>query len=99
MVHLSLRRNTSVTRAQLEGTICLCDLRAGETAYVTGLSEQLPEQVRQRLEDLGLDQGAEISLLRRAPMGDPCVYRVRDYDLCLRRKEADAVICHRALSS
>ena len=93
MVHLNLRRNTSTSHTRAEGAIALCDLRAGETAFVTGLDERLPEQIRHRLEDLGLDEGAEISMLRRAPMGDPCIYRIRDYDLCLRRREADRVRC------
>ena len=26
--------------------------------------------------------------MRRAPLGDPVVYRVTDYELCLRRHEA-----------
>ena len=29
--------------------------------------------------------------LRRAPLGDPVVYRVADYELCLRRHEARMV--------
>ena len=29
--------------------------------------------------------------MRRAPLGDPVVYRVADYELCLRRHEARIV--------
>ena len=32
--------------------------------------------------------GLAATPLRRAPMGDPVVYRVSDYELCLRRQEA-----------
>ena len=93
------RRSARAGRASVTGhgpaEARLADLRAGESAHVTGLAAHLPEQIRRRLEDLGFDHGAEVSLLRRAPMGDPCVYRVRDYDLCLRRREAESVLCAR----
>lgn len=70
----------------------LNSLRPNVQATVSGFSE-LPANVQRRLEDLGIEAGAPISLLRKAPMGDPCIYRVRDYDLCLRNKVAGAVMC------
>ena len=35
--------------------------------------------------------GAPARAMRRAPLGDPVVYRVADYELCLRRHEARIV--------
>ena len=35
--------------------------------------------------------GRTVTPLRRAPLGDPVVYRVADYELCLRRQEARMV--------
>ena len=35
--------------------------------------------------------GRTVTPLRRAPLGDPVVYRVADYELCLRRHEARMV--------
>ena len=32
--------------------------------------------------------GTRIRVIRRAPMGDPVVYELRGYRLCLRRTEA-----------
>ncbi len=44
-----------------------------------------------RLMELGLVTGAEVRVLRRAPLGDPLHVRVGDYELSLRADEADLV--------
>ena len=84
-------RRRPAARTSVERT--LCDLRPGESAHVSALGSNLSDQVRRRLTDFGFDEGVEVTMLRRAPLGDPCVYRVRDYDLCLRRREAGAIQC------
>jgi len=45
----------------------------------------------QRLFELCLIEGEEISVLKTAPFGDPIEIRVMNYDLCLRKKEAARV--------
>jgi ferrous iron transport protein A len=49
------------------------------------------DAVGQRLLDLGLVPGTSVQLLRRAPLGDPSVYELRGYQLCLRRSEAERI--------
>lgn len=49
-----------------------------------------PALVR-RLADLGLREGIEVEVLRRAPLGDPRVYALCGYQLCLRRTESERV--------
>lgn len=44
-----------------------------------------------RLTELGLTPGAPIHVVRRTPFRGPLVVRVRDYDLSMRRDEADGV--------
>lgn len=44
-----------------------------------------------RLMELGLIEGAEVRVVRRAPLGDPLQVRVGDYDLSLRSAEADLI--------
>ena len=44
-----------------------------------------------RLRELGFREGEQIEVVRRAPMGDPMVFRVCDYELCLRRRDAGAI--------
>ena len=41
-----------------------------------------------RLMEMGLIEGAEGRVLRRAPFGDPLQFRLGDYDLSLRSSEA-----------
>ncbi|MFB3051734.1 MAG: ferrous iron transport protein A, partial [Acidimicrobiia bacterium] len=46
------------------------------------------DPVGRRLADLGLVPKTRIRTVRRAPLGDPTVYELRGYRLCLRRNEA-----------
>ena len=70
----------------------LSDLRLGTSARVIGLQEDTVEDpISQRLSNLGFVPGRTVTPLRRAPLGDPVVYRVADYELCLRRHEARMV--------
>ena len=39
-------------------------------------------------EPLGFVPGTPITLVRRAPLGDPCVYALRGVQMCLRATEA-----------
>jgi Fe2+ transport system protein FeoA len=41
-----------------------------------------------RLMELGLIEGKEIKVLRRAPLGDPMHLRLGDYELSLRSSDA-----------
>ena len=67
----------------------LSDLRLGTNARVIGLQEDTAEDpIAKRLSNLGFVPGRTVTPLRRAPLGDPVVYRVSDYELCLRRQEA-----------
>ena len=70
----------------------LSDLRLGTSARVIALQEDTVEDpISQRLSNLGFVPGRTVTPLRRAPLGDPVVYRVADYELCLRRHEARMV--------
>ncbi|HSN78143.1 MAG TPA: FeoA family protein [Anaerolineae bacterium] len=51
--------------------------------------------LRKRLLDMGLVPGAEISVVRVAPLGDPVEYMVKGYRLSLRRSEAAHVLVER----
>ena len=70
----------------------LSDLRLGTNARVIGLQEDTADDpIAKRLSNLGFVPGRTVTPLRRAPLGDPVVYRVADYELCLRRQEARMV--------
>lgn len=73
----------------------LSDLRPGHCATITGVGAESPDpaqaRLTRRLQDLGLIPGRTISASRRAPLGDPTVFTVADYELCLRRSDAEQV--------
>ena len=70
----------------------LSDLRPGTSGRVIGLQENTADDpIVNRLSNLGFVPGRTVTPLRRAPLGDPVVYRVADYELCLRRQEARMV--------
>jgi Fe2+ transport system protein FeoA len=50
----------------------------------------LPRRESLRLMEMGLTPGAAVEVLRRAPLGDPILLRVRGYSLSIRKSEA----CH-----
>jgi len=41
--------------------------------------------------EMGLIEGAELQLIRRAPFGDPLQLRLGDYELSLRSSEAELI--------
>ncbi len=64
----------------------LRDAKAGQTvrvARVTGTGA-----LRQRILDMGLTKGTEVSIRKVAPLGDPLEITVRGYELSLRKAEA-----------
>ena len=70
----------------------LSDLRVGTTSRVVGLVKDTASgPIIRRLSNLGFVPGRVVTPLRRAPLGDPAVSRVADYELCLRHHEARIV--------
>ncbi|MFP4321829.1 MAG: ferrous iron transport protein A [Anaerolineales bacterium] len=67
----------------------LDQLQPGQVATVGKVSAD--KALRRRLLDMGLTRGAQIEMVKVAPMGDPLEYKVRDYRLSLRKNEAQAV--------
>lgn len=49
-------------------------------------------KIRRRLFDMGLTPGARVFLRKKAPLGDPIEITLRDYELTLRKNEAQFVI-------
>lgn len=61
----------------------------GVAMRIAAVSGPLP--LRRRLLEMGLTPGTIISVVRRAPLGDPIELRVRQYLLSLRLAQASAV--------
>ncbi|WP_458246359.1 FeoA family protein [Streptomyces sp. MAI_2237] len=69
----------------------LAELAPGARAVVAEVVADGAPLVVRRLHDLGFTPGAVVEVVRRAPLRDPVLYRVKDYEVCLRRTEAACV--------
>ncbi|MDR1939264.1 MAG: ferrous iron transport protein A [Clostridiales bacterium] len=49
-------------------------------------------KIRRRLFDMGVTPGAEITMRKTAPLGDPIEITLRGYELSLRKSEAETVV-------
>ncbi|MGR8950139.1 MAG: FeoA family protein [Gammaproteobacteria bacterium] len=68
----------------------LIDLAPGESGEVAELLGD--PAVNQRLMHMGIVEGANIKLIRKAPSGDPIEISVMDYALSLRVADASRII-------
>ncbi len=73
------------------GEMTLADLPRGATARIVGLRNDTDPASARRMFDLGFAPGAEVTMLRRAPMADPVVFRIAGYEIALRRAQARTV--------
>jgi len=64
----------------------LSEFKIGETGVITNVAGE--GRVRRRLFDMGVTPGAEITLRKKAPLGDPLEITIRGYELTLRKDEA-----------
>jgi ferrous iron transport protein A len=68
--------------------VVLAQLPPGRRATILGTVPEATSEVANRLGQLGFRAMAQVDVIRRAPLGDPTIYRVQDTELCLRRREA-----------
>lgn len=68
----------------------LSDLTIGQTATILSLQE-LDGQTRKKLMVMGLLPKTPVTLLRKAPLGDPLQIRVRDVSVALRKSTAEQI--------
>ena len=67
----------------------LRDLKTGESGRITVVGGQ--GALRQHFLDMGVVPGAEIKLMKLAPMGDPMEFRIHGYELTLRLADAEKI--------
>ena len=67
----------------------LSDAKVGNTGIVESID--LPEEVGHYLAHLGFLPGTRVEVLRRAPAGDPTVYRIDGIEVGLRREPASRI--------
>ena len=64
----------------------LSDFLIGETGQIKKVEGE--GKVRRRLFDMGVTPGATVTLVKKAPLGDPIEVTIRGYELTLRKDEA-----------
>ena len=64
----------------------LSDFNVGETGHSVKVEGE--GKIRRRLFDMGVTPGADVILMKKAPLGDPIEITIRGYELTLRKNEA-----------
>jgi ferrous iron transport protein A len=67
----------------------LAKLKPGEKGRITAMGAIGP--LKRRLMDMGVLVGEEVKVLKVAPFGDPIEVTVKNYNLSLRKKEAEGI--------
>lgn len=47
---------------------------------------------RRRILDMGMVPGSDVEVVRKAPLGDPIEFKVKGYNLSLRKDEAELIV-------
>jgi len=67
-------------------------LPAGVPAIITAIDRSTcGDRVWQRLHEMGFDEGVDVEVLHKAPLGDPIALRVGNMTIAIRRAEARLV--------
>ncbi|MBD9208428.1 MAG: ferrous iron transport protein A [Clostridiales bacterium] len=67
----------------------LRDAKIGDTVKVVKLHGE--GAIKRRIMDMGITKGVEIYVRKVAPLGDPIEVKVRDYELSLRKADAEMI--------
>ena len=67
----------------------LKDVKVGKTLKVVKLHGE--GAVKRRIMDMGITKGVEIYVRKVAPLGDPVEVTVRNYELSLRKADAEMI--------
>ena len=70
-------------------TKLLNEFTVGESGKIKAVTGE--GKIRRRLFDMGVTPGAELTMRKKAPLGDPIEVTVRGYELTLRKSEAACV--------
>jgi len=68
----------------------LKEVKCGSAAKVVKLTGEGP--VKRRIMDMGITKGSTVFVRKVAPLGDPIEITVRDYELTIRKEDAEKII-------
>ena len=67
----------------------LSDLKPGDSAQIVAVGGE--GALRQHFLDMGMIPGAEVTVMKLAPMGDPMELRIHGYELAVRLADAEKI--------
>ncbi len=67
----------------------LRDVKIGDTCTVKRIHGE--GALKRRIMDMGITKGVEIYVRKVAPLGDPVEVTVRDYELSIRKSDAELI--------
>ena len=67
----------------------LKDIKIGETVVVKRLNGE--GAVKRRIMDMGITKGIPVYIRKVAPLGDPIEITVRNYELSIRKADAELI--------
>lgn len=67
----------------------LKQMHIGDSGVVVGIGSKGP--MKRRLMEMGVTPGADIRVVKVAPLGDPIEVTLRGYELSLRKNEAEQI--------
>lgn len=68
----------------------LSEFSIGEKGIIKSV-QNVDHRIKRRLFDMGVTSGAEVIMVKKAPLGDPIEVNIRGYELTLRKSEAESV--------
>nr|WP_077610011.1 FeoA family protein [Clostridium sp. Marseille-P2415] len=74
----------------MSDNVCLADLKRGQRAVIAKLAAY--DDMRRRLQDIGLIEGTVVECLGKSPLGDPTAYLIRGAVIALRSEESGRVL-------
>ncbi|MDH8700671.1 ferrous iron transport protein B [Dysgonomonadaceae bacterium PH5-43] len=72
-----------------KGKMRLSELKPGESGIITKVRGR--GAFRKRIVEMGFVQGKKVEVITNAPLKDPTEYKVMDYEVSLRRSEAELI--------
>lgn len=67
----------------------LSELKPGQTGRITKIGSI--GALKRRLMDMGVLVGESVEVIKVAPLGDPMEVNIKNYNLSLRKKEAEGI--------
>ncbi|BED91732.1 MAG: ferrous iron transport protein A [Candidatus Improbicoccus pseudotrichonymphae] len=67
----------------------LSELNVGEKAKITLINGN--KSIKRRIMDIGLIPGTVVELIKYAPLGDPIQISAKDFDVIIRKEDANYI--------